>query len=339
MLFITGLCNKHCFYCPLSESRKNVDKVFADEVEVSSDLEVILEAKAISAQGAGLTGGDPLLTPKKTLHYIKLLKEFFGKNFHIHLYTAGGNASKELLLQLKRQGLDEIRFHPETRWWKAIQKAISVGLETGAEMPVIPLKEHVALLKKFIIFLSKSRASFINLNELEICPPNYFSLRQRGFKLAEGSLSAVEGSEEAAYELLNWALQQGLDLNIHYCPSIVKDKAQVRKRLANRAKNVAKGYQRTIKTQALLEHNVIKLSKEINVTKRKICSSLNIKPNVIKLLKEENQTVIYLHPSIRVRELRNALGCTFSMPIKAKKVRVLPTYTRTEVSSNPLRCF
>ncbi|RLE50519.1 MAG: radical SAM protein [Candidatus Methanomethylicota archaeon] len=336
VLFITGLCDKNCFYCPLSDSRKNVDKVFADELEVSTDLEVILEAKSISAKGAGFTGGDPLLTPKKTLHYLKLLKDFFGKDFHVHLYTTGKYASKQVLLELKRHGLDEIRFHPEVEWWKAIENALNVGLTTGAEMPVIPREEYLNLLKRFMKYLSSIKAHFINLNELEICPPNYLALKQRGFKLAKNSLSAVEGSEEAAFQLLNWALTQGLELDVHYCPSIVKDRAQVKRRLARRAKNVVKGYQRVIGYQALLECIEIRLPKDFKINKTSLCMHLNIKPHMLKLVQEKGSLIIYINPQSPWRALVEKLKRDGGELIEVRRVKLLPSYKKTEVLSVPL---
>ena len=61
VLFITGHCHWMCDYCPLSENRREIDWMFANErrVEIGDWDAVIEEARAMNATGAGITGGDP----------------------------------------------------------------------------------------------------------------------------------------------------------------------------------------------------------------------------------------------------------------------------------------
>ncbi|MFA5084343.1 MAG: radical SAM protein, partial [Candidatus Paceibacterota bacterium] len=86
VLFITGICSRNCFYCSLSEKRKNKDIVWANERECGSPKDAIAEAIASRAEGAGITGGDPLIVLDRTIKYAKALKKKFGKKFHIHIY-------------------------------------------------------------------------------------------------------------------------------------------------------------------------------------------------------------------------------------------------------------
>jgi len=79
VLLVTGLCPFHCFYCPLSEKKKDRDVIYANERKVREESDVIEEARSISAEGTGITGGDPLFVLERTLHYIWLLKEEFGQ--------------------------------------------------------------------------------------------------------------------------------------------------------------------------------------------------------------------------------------------------------------------
>ena len=67
VLFITGNCHWRCDYCPLSETRRDIDHMFANERRCESFDEVIEEAKAMRATGAGITGGDPLMARERTL--------------------------------------------------------------------------------------------------------------------------------------------------------------------------------------------------------------------------------------------------------------------------------
>jgi pyruvate formate-lyase activating enzyme-like uncharacterized protein len=57
------------------------------------------------------------------VRWIRLLKQEFGSDFHIHLYTPLNLVTAERLQQLHEAGLDEIRFHPnleDDRWWDRV---------------------------------------------------------------------------------------------------------------------------------------------------------------------------------------------------------------------------
>src|SRR5206468_3588495 len=98
------------------------DVVFADEKRVLRDEDVLGEARAIRATGAGITGGDPLDAVERTCRYIRLLKGEFGPGFHTHLYTMSTDPDK--IRALADAGLDEIRFHvPPGLWSRAAASA------------------------------------------------------------------------------------------------------------------------------------------------------------------------------------------------------------------------
>src|SRR5438874_7679748 len=123
VLFVTGLCSFHCFYCPVSDEKMYKDVVFADEKRVLRDEDVLDEAHAIRATGAGITGGDPLDAVERTCRYIRLMKEEFGPDFHTHLYTMSTDEDK--IRALADAGLDEIRFHvPPGLWSRAAASAL-----------------------------------------------------------------------------------------------------------------------------------------------------------------------------------------------------------------------
>jgi len=63
VVFVTGICPKDCFYCPLSEQKKNNDVIFANErpLRDEDDIDALIDEAALSKSwGAGFTGGDPL---------------------------------------------------------------------------------------------------------------------------------------------------------------------------------------------------------------------------------------------------------------------------------------
>jgi pyruvate formate-lyase activating enzyme-like uncharacterized protein len=109
VMFVTGLCSRPCFYCPLADTKKDLDVIFANEWKLKSEDDIdpiIKEAKLTGAKGAGITGGDPLVRLERTVKYIKLLKKKFGKKFHIHLYTMPELITENSLMKLHKAGLD-----------------------------------------------------------------------------------------------------------------------------------------------------------------------------------------------------------------------------------------
>ena len=234
VIFINGLCQNpsHCsWYCPISEERRGKDNIFANEIKISSKEELLEEINNIDAKGCSITGGEPLFEPnlKKTIEIIKFIKRIKGRKFHIHLYTNGVNFNESVAKMLCSAGLDEIRFHPAPDNWKTIKFIINKGISVGAEVPVIPEKDFISNLEKFIIYLDDIGADFINLNEFEYCFPNSKYLKEKGFRLKEGTLASVENSKEMALKLIK-KLVNNVSIKIHFCTIRAKDYYQLKNR-------------------------------------------------------------------------------------------------------------
>lgn len=238
VLFVTGVCGRGCFYCPVSEERKENDVTYANEHRVGSDEDVLAEARRMKALGTGVTGGEPLARLDRTIHYISLLKKEFGPGHHIHLYTCQA-PSLETLKRLRDAGLDEIRFHPSPEQWHEFQRskhfeslkaAKSLGMDAGVEIPAI---EPVPEIEKAL----KEVDGFLNLNELEFSDTNNGLMKQKGYSLRDDVSNAVEGSEKLARNIVKRST-----IRIRYCPSRFKDAVQLRERLKRTAKNVARKF-------------------------------------------------------------------------------------------------
>ena len=236
VLFVTGVCGKNCFYCPVSNERREKDIIFANERRVEKDDDIIEEAVSMDALGTGITGGEPLLRPERVIHYIKLLKSRFGTSHHIHLYTAL-SPGRRLLESLRKAGLDEIRFHPPPDTWKNINNtsyrdsvlaAYRLGISTGLEIPAIPSGFSG------ILSLLDEIGGFLNMNELEFSETNSAELKKRGFAAVDDVSSAVLGSKEAA-ESLDWT-------KLHFCSSRFKDAVQLRERFKRIAKKLSRDF-------------------------------------------------------------------------------------------------
>ena len=256
VLFVTGLCNSSCYYCPLSLDKSGQDVVFADEMPVSDGTDILYEAQAIRSEGAGISGGDPLCDLERTLKYIELLKREYGPSFHLHLYTSQTDVSAEVLNMLKTAGLDEIRFHPQTNDWSGIRHALEIGMNVGLEVPAIPGRQDD--LKKIAMKAEEMGVSFLNINELEASETNFDKLVAMGMRLTNLESASIEGSASTAREVLKWS-EEGLQkLSVHFCSARFKDSIQMRRRLERRLEQTIRSFEERDDQEPLLILGVIR---------------------------------------------------------------------------------
>ena len=249
VLFVTGKCHWQCDYCPLSESRRDIDWMFANERRCENFDEVVEEARAMRATGAGITGGDPLMSRERTLEAISRLKSEFGPSFHIHMYTSIP-FSKDLAIDFFDAGLDEIRFHPLSleleKYRGTISACSEAGILTGVEIPCEPDKgeELMSLLEE----LRETKASFLNLNELEITVGNHGNMELRGFNLSTEITAGASGSSELALQMrarveaaenglpdpIDGKVRDSYGFHLKFCTAVYKDSGQLRRRFLRR---------------------------------------------------------------------------------------------------------
>jgi len=250
VMFITGLCPRNCFYCPLSEQKYKKDVIYADEWPVKNIKHIITEAKLINAQGAGFTGGDPLKKLWRTLFILKKLKKHFGKKFHIHLYTSFNLITEKTMEKLHKAGLDEIRFHPDLdnqTLWPKIELARKYNWDIGIEIPLIPNKKKQTI--KLVSYF-KDKVNFINLNELEIADSKHNLLTKLGYTPRDLYSSTVKGSFELGMQILKHL--KNSKTNVHFCTAKLKDKVQLANRLKRRAKNIKQPFDQVTKEGLLI---------------------------------------------------------------------------------------
>lgn len=249
VLFVTGKCERSCFYCPLSEERRGRDLTFADEMPVQEISDILREASAIDALGTGITGGEPLLKLDYVLECIRALKRALGQSHHIHLYT-GLLPDRDILERLKQAGLDEIRFHPPISQWshpegltEALRQAKALGLIAGVEIPSI--KPAPAIIEAV-----RDADAFLNLNELEFSETNYAGLAAQGYMPEDLGCGAI-GSKEVAREHF---LKD--DIKVHFCPSRFKDAVQLKERLLRRARRTCRPFD-YVSEEGTIIHGII----------------------------------------------------------------------------------
>ena len=234
VLFVTGLCPRKCYFCPVSDEKYGKDVAYANERRVFSSDDMIKEAQLMNAKGAGITGGDPLAKIDRTTRYIAKLKEKFGKHFHVHLYTSLRLVNDDALQKLFAAGLDEIRFHLDLdseQLWNRLEIARKFPWQIGVEVPLIPGKGKE--IQKMIDFIV-GKIDFLNLNELEVADNEQSKLLEMGFTVKDELSYAVKGSMELGLEMMNYVEEK--ELPVHLCTAKLKDATQLSERIKREAK-------------------------------------------------------------------------------------------------------
>ncbi len=327
VLLETGKCSRRCFYCPLSAEKRGKDVVFANELKVVEDEDILFEARMIDALGAGITGGDPLEASRRTCNHIELLKDNFGERFHIHLYTSVTDAA--ILKEVEESGLDEVRFHPPMHTWgrvensayaKCFRKVLRGGMDLGVEIPVIPQKEKLTI--ALIQSLDSLGVEFLNLDELEFSETNWMRLRDRGYHAKDDISSAVAGCDDIAERLLS----VDVDMTLHYCTSSFKDAVQLKNRIMRRAKNVAGDWE-IITEEGTLYKGIIE-APELEKLRDKIVESYDIPNELLNLDYEKSR--LEIAPWV-LEEIHGKIEYPCYL------VEEYPTADRLEVEREPLK--
>ncbi|MDP6900050.1 MAG: radical SAM protein [Candidatus Thalassarchaeaceae archaeon] len=236
VLFVTGHCHWMCDYCPLSENRREIDYMYANERRVDIDdwAAVLEEGRAMNATGTGITGGDPMMAAERSMEACRRLKAEFGPSHHIHLYTSIP-FKPEVAQVLADAGLDEIRFHlldlDYQRYVATMDACRNAGLMVGVELPCEPDKEE--RLFELIEEMRNGPVLFLNLNELEITVGNYDNMEVRGFNLSDEITAGAKGSAELARSL-HAKVTDEYGYMVKFCTASYKDSGQLRRRFLRR---------------------------------------------------------------------------------------------------------
>ena len=260
VLFITGHCHWMCDYCPLSENRREIDWMFANErrVEIGDWDAVIEEARAMNATGAGITGGDPVMARERVLEACKILKNEFGDDFHLHMYTSIPFKA-EWANDFAEAGLDEIRFHfldlESEKYTETMAACVESGMLTGVEIPCEPDKEIE--LMELLETMRDMPVQFLNLNELEITVGNHDNMELRGFNLSDEITAGAAGSGELATRMRDRVIAASIGApdpeggkvrepypyHLKFCTATYKDSGQLRRRFIRRGEHTISAHE------------------------------------------------------------------------------------------------
>jgi len=169
-----------------------------------------------------------LLSPKRSLAYVRAVKKHFGGAMHVWLYTNGTLADDELLRQLADAGLDEIRFDIGATNYRLDKLRLAAGVipTVTVEIPAIP--EDRSRLKDMLGELRDAGVMHLNLHQMRLTPYNFEHLATRGYTFLHGERVTVLESELAALEVLQHSLDNNIGLPVNYCSFVFKNRIQGR---------------------------------------------------------------------------------------------------------------
>ena len=331
VLLVTGKCGKGCFYCPLSNAKKDQDCFFADEMPLDGIEGALEEAKLIRAHGTGITGGDPLLAMERTEKAIKMLKDSFGEEHHIHIYTA--TLDTEKIEKLVNAGLDELRYHPRPKDWGDIEgdrarlaRVLDMPINVGVEIPSLPdMLDNMTMLAGY---LDEMGVLFLNINELEYSEGNYQALLGKGYVVEEDTSAAMHGSREAAMSVLEFAEEEGMALSVHYCSSSFKEGVQLRNRLIRRADTIARQMDVVTDDGTILKGVVEIGGLPPQEALRKIVDILHVDEELVSI--DADKKRIEVAPWVLEKGSKK-------LPFDCFIVEEYPTWDRLEVERRPLK--
>jgi len=222
-LFINERCNARCFYCPTTQSETGIPATNTVEFRTPADYVAYLETFGFT--GASISGGEPLLTPQRSLAFVTAIKRHFGTAMHVWLYTNGLLFDEAMAARLRDAGLDEIRFDIGANHYRldALQKAVGVIPTVTVEIPAVP--EELPRMRQMLGPLRDTGVDHLNLHQLRLTPYNFPQLASRGYTMLHGEKVTVLESELAALELVQASLDAG-GPPVNYCSFVYKNRYQ-----------------------------------------------------------------------------------------------------------------
>lgn len=229
--FVSLQCHRDCYYC-FNPNQVEYELYTAQQRDLVRELAEVHE-NGYRLNYLALTGGEPLLHKQEAVDFFSYASSRF-PNTHTRLYTTGDHANEATLAALQKAGLQEIRFsirmHDLARGHRHTFERIAAAREyiptVMVEMPILPgtLEE----MKGVLLELEALQIHSINL--LEFCYPltNAEEFRRRGYRIRRRPYRVlynywyaggvpIAGSETTCLQLLDFALDEGLTIGVHYC--------------------------------------------------------------------------------------------------------------------------
>lgn len=231
-LFINGKCNCRCFYCPARQDE--VDIPTTNTVSFSKSRDYVDYIERFNFRGVSISGGEPLLTPERTIDFLTAVKKRFGAHVHTWLYTNGTLAADDILRKLRQAGLDEIRFDIGATKYHLKKVRLAAGLIPNLTVEIPGLPEDFELMKNKLKEMKDAGINYLNLHQLRLTPHNFGKLSSKNYTFLHGEKVTVLESELTVLKLMKYNIEQKINLPINYCSFVYKNRFQ---RAAARRRN------------------------------------------------------------------------------------------------------
>lgn len=240
-LFINGKCNCRCFYCPVSQDHISVPTT--NRISFDTPRDYADYVRHFDFKGISISGGEPLLTFERSLHYIEVTRRVLGEAPYIWLYTNGTLATVDRFEKLRDAGLNEIRFDISAVNYDLtmVRMAADIIPCLTVEIPAIP--EDLDRLLELLPELHEAGVKHLNLHQLRLTPHNFSKLIGRNYTFLHGEKVTVLESELAALAILEAVSNSNMALPVNYCSFAYKRRYQQAATRRRNARYILKGYE------------------------------------------------------------------------------------------------
>jgi uncharacterized protein len=214
-LFINGICNARCFYCPSVQDQTG--QPMTSTLEFRTPEVYVDYVEKFDIQAVSFSGGEPLMTFDRVVQYLTVLRAKISRPLYIWMYTNGLLVTEDKLKILADNGLDEIRFDISADHYRmdALKKAVGIIPRVTVEIPAIP--EDIEHTRQVIRHLHDEGVDFLNLHQIRCTRFNLPKLIRRGYTFLHGPKVTVLETELTALELIRYCLEEKIALPINYC--------------------------------------------------------------------------------------------------------------------------
>ncbi len=238
--YLSLSCNRDCYFC-FNKNQVNYEADKLLKKNWRAEVDEFLDGD-VPVTHVALTGGEPLLHPTEALAFFAHVKAK-APQAHLRLYSDGDFLDESLAAQLAQAGLQELRLSVKPDEPGAFDEAVRrLAMakrhipEVMVEMPVAPeMKEEM---KGLLRGMDAIGAFGVNLLEFGYPMGDWAPFAQRGYRIANPPFAIpyeytyagglpVAGSELVCLELLEWAMDEGLALGVHYCSLENKNRMQM----------------------------------------------------------------------------------------------------------------
>ena len=238
--YLSLACNRSCYFC-FNANQLNCENERSLKPGWRDELHAFLRSGA-AVSHVGLTGGEPLMHPPEAVEFFERARAS-ALDAHLRLYTDGDFLDEGLLGRLRDAGLTELRLSVKPDDPGAYDEAVRrLALakrfipQVMVEMPVIPGTESE--MRSLLADMDAIGAFGINLLEFGFPMTDWAPFAARGFAVANPPFAVpynytyagglpVAGSEVACLRLLEYAIDGGLSMGVHYCSLENKNRMQV----------------------------------------------------------------------------------------------------------------